>query len=128
MKGYKMWFQPYEHREAYVQSRSRKAPHGSAGEQYAGLVRVAQSVQRDGVVVVTSGDFDYREIVLNWAAHNAKLGCACRSCPPRSRPIPALHAPSPDRPTPTPVASLPHAERVAAARARHELARGLDGR
>lgn len=26
MKGYKMWFQPYEHREYYVQSRSRNAP------------------------------------------------------------------------------------------------------
>lgn len=26
MKGYKMWFQPYEHREYYVQSHSRNAP------------------------------------------------------------------------------------------------------
>jgi hypothetical protein len=26
MKGYKMWSQPYEHREYYVQSRSRNAP------------------------------------------------------------------------------------------------------
>ena len=32
LKGYTMWFQPYEHREAYVQSRQRKRPHDPEAE------------------------------------------------------------------------------------------------
>ena len=75
LKGYTMWFQPYEHREAYVQSRQRKRPHDPEAETtYAELVAVARRVQKDGMVFVTVGDFDYRELVYNWVLHAHKLG------------------------------------------------------
>ena len=69
MKGYQMWFQPYEHREGFVQSRSRRMPHRPEPQNYAELVSEARRVQTDGLVIVTSGDWDYREIVLNWVMH-----------------------------------------------------------
>eukprot|EP00854_Cymbomonas_tetramitiformis_P013777 gene13777-16284_t len=72
MKGYTMSFQPYEHREAYVQSRSRDIPHPAGYSHYSGLVALAQSMQKDGMVIVTSGDWDYRELVLNWVMHTHK--------------------------------------------------------
>ena len=74
LKGYSMWFQPYEHREAYVQSRSRKIPHQpDPTTTYADLVREARRVQQDGLVVVTAGDWDYRELIYNWLAHAHRL-------------------------------------------------------
>ena len=74
LKGYTMWSQPYEHREAYVQSRSRKRPHEpDPTTTYAGLVSVAKRIQKDGLVFVTAGDFDYREMIYNWMMHAHKL-------------------------------------------------------
>jgi len=74
-KRYKMWGQPYEHREQYVQSRSRRAPHApNPATTYAGLAAAARAVARDNLVLMASGDFDYREIVVNWALHVRKLG------------------------------------------------------
>ena len=71
---YKQWTQPYIHREAWVQTRSREQPHGpDPGTTYASLVGVARRVAVDGLVVVTAGDFDYRELVLNWVRHARKL-------------------------------------------------------
>ena len=55
---FKQWTQPYEHREAYVQSRSRHPPHGADAEHYGGLVAVAKSVATENLVLVTSGDWD----------------------------------------------------------------------
>lgn len=69
MKGYQMWSQPYEHREAFVQSRTRRMPHRPDPGTYAALIAEARRVQKDGMVVTTSGDWDYREIVLNWVLH-----------------------------------------------------------
>lgn len=76
MKGYKMWFQPYEHREAYVQAKPRRAPHQPDAAHYAGLVAAAKPIaeRAGGMVIVTAGDFDYRELVLNWHAHARRLG------------------------------------------------------
>ena len=72
---YKQWTQPYIHRESWVQSRSRKQPHEPDPlGKYASLVGVARRVQLNGLVVVTSGDWDYRELVLNWVLHAHKLG------------------------------------------------------
>ena len=63
---YKQWTQPYIHREAWVQSRSREMPTAPDSAAYAGLVAAAKNVQVRNLVVVTAGDFDYRDIVLNW--------------------------------------------------------------
>ncbi len=71
---YKQWAQPYIHREAWVQSRSRRPPHDPDPRNYAQLVHVARQVAKEGLVVVTSGDWDYRELVLNWAIHAHRLG------------------------------------------------------
>ena len=74
MKGYTMWSQPYEHREAYVQSRRRKRPHEpDPTTTYVELVRVAKRIQKDGMVFVTAGDFDYREMIYNWVMHAHQL-------------------------------------------------------
>ena len=48
-------------------------PHRPGPDTYAVLVAEARRVQKDGLVVVTSGDWDYREIVLNWVLHAHKL-------------------------------------------------------
>lgn len=72
---FKQWAQPYIHREAWVQYRSRNIPHQpDPATTYAPLVRVARSVATNNLVLVTSGDFDYRELVLNWYGHTRKLG------------------------------------------------------
>lgn len=72
---YKQWTQPYIHRESWVQSRSRSMPHAPDPKtHYAELVREAKRVQSGGLVVLTSGDWDYRELVLNWVLHAHKLG------------------------------------------------------
>lgn len=42
IKGYRMWGQPYIHRESFVQSRSRRPPHPPEPLQYANLVSVAR--------------------------------------------------------------------------------------
>lgn len=74
MKGYTMWSQPYEHREAYVQSRKRLPPHDpDPSTTYEGLVRVARRIQKGGVVILTAGDWDYREMVYNWLMHAYRL-------------------------------------------------------
>ena len=71
---WKQWTQPYIHREAWVQSRSRELPHlPDPKTHYAALVREAKRVQSRGLVVLTSGDWDYRELVLNWVQHAHKL-------------------------------------------------------
>ena len=75
LDGYKMWSQPYIHREAWVQSRLRRWPHPPDPERhYSDLVRHARRVQRDNLVVMAAADFDWREIILNWAAHLARIG------------------------------------------------------
>ena len=75
LRGYKMWGQPYIHREAWVQSRSRRWPHPPDPEtHYAELVRVAKQIRLKNLVIMAAGDFDFREIVVNWAAHCAKQG------------------------------------------------------
>ena len=72
---FKQWTQPYLHREAWVQTRSRGLPHHPVPPEahYGHLVSVARRVQTDNLVVVTSGDWDYRELVLNWVMHCHKL-------------------------------------------------------
>ena len=71
---WKQWTQPYIHREAWVQSRDRQMPHApDPATHYAALVREAKRVQTRGLVVLTSGDWDYRELVLNWAMHAHNL-------------------------------------------------------
>ena len=70
---FKQWTQPYEHREAYVQSRSRNPPHQPDAEHYGELVKVAKSVATDNLVLVTSGDYDYRGLVWNWLQHAKAL-------------------------------------------------------
>ena len=71
-----MWGQPYIHREAYVQAKSRRPPHSfdPPTEHYAGLVTTARSVARDNFVVMAAADFDYRLVVLNWYAHARRVG------------------------------------------------------
>ena len=87
MKGYTMWFQPYEHREAYVQTRSRRPPHeADASSTYAGLVAEARRVEKDGMVIVTPGDFDYRELVLNWWLHAKQATWRQYPNPPSGQP------------------------------------------
>ena len=39
-----------------------------------GQIAEARRVQKEGMVVVTSGDWDYREIVLNWVRAGLGLG------------------------------------------------------
>ena len=48
-------------------------PHRPEPDTYAALIAEARRVQKEGMVVVTSGDWDYREIVLNWVLHAHKL-------------------------------------------------------
>ena len=75
LKGYRHWGQPYLHREGYVQTRSRRAPHPpNPSTHYAALVRVAQDVARERLVLMAAADWDYREIVLNWIRHAHRLG------------------------------------------------------
>ena len=71
---YKQWQQPYEHREWYVQSRSRKMPHGPDAAHYGELVKLAKGVARENLVLVTSGDFDYRVLIWNWLLHVKQFG------------------------------------------------------
>jgi len=67
MKGYTMWSQPYEHRQYYVESRSRRAPHGAdPATTYAGLVAVAKRASVGGLVLLAASEFDYRLLILNW--------------------------------------------------------------
>jgi len=66
MKGYTMWSQPYEHREYFVQSRSRRPLHGASPHTYAGLVEVARRASVGGLVLLAAADFDYRLRILNW--------------------------------------------------------------
>jgi len=40
--------QPYEHREAFVQSRTRRMPHRPDPGTYAALIAEARRVQKDG--------------------------------------------------------------------------------
>ena len=71
---YKQWSQPYIHREAWVQHRSRDLPHfPDPSTTYAALVAAARRVATDNLVLVTAGDWDYRELVINWVAHTRKL-------------------------------------------------------
>ena len=60
---YKQWTQPYEHREWYVQSRSRKMPHVPDAAHYGELVRLGKGLATDKLVLVTSGDWDYRAVL-----------------------------------------------------------------
>ena len=71
---YKQWTQPYEHREAFVQSRSRRAPHGPDAAHYGELTRLAKGIAADKLVLVTAGDWDYRSLVWNWLAHVRSFG------------------------------------------------------
>ena len=48
-------------------------PHRPEPDTYAALIAEARRVQKEGLVVVTSGDWDYREIVLNWVLHAHRL-------------------------------------------------------
>ena len=74
LKGYKMWGQPYLHREPYVQSKSRRPPHEPEPATYAEVVQVARAVQQRNVVLFCAGDLDFREVVLNWYLHATQLG------------------------------------------------------
>lgn len=73
---YKQWTQPYLHREAWVQARRRSVPHrpDPRSSHYAPLVAAARRVACERLVMLTSGDWDYRELVLNWALHLHALG------------------------------------------------------
>ena len=51
----------------------RRAVRGGRRAAYAALIAEARRVQKEGLVVVTSGDWDYREIVLNWVLHAHRL-------------------------------------------------------
>ena len=56
------------------QARSRRPPHApDPNGAYAPLVRLAKSVARAKLVLVTSGDWDYRELVVNWVLHARRL-------------------------------------------------------
>ena len=71
---YKQWTQPYLHREAWTQARVRNAPHAPDPRgAYVDLVTVAKRVAVDGLVLMTSGDWDYRNIVINWVLHARRL-------------------------------------------------------
>eukprot|EP00966_Prymnesium_polylepis_P155050 3580495-Prymnesium_polylepis.1 len=63
-----MWSQPYEHVDP--KALSARPPHSPdpTSPQYAGLVRLAQTVAQGGVVVAAAADVDYRELALNWYA------------------------------------------------------------
>jgi hypothetical protein len=70
LRGYRFWGQPYIHREDYVQSRIRRAPHpADPHAAYAGLCDVARRVHRGRVVLMAAGDWDFREVVHNWLWH-----------------------------------------------------------
>ena len=71
---FKQWTQPYEHREAYVQSRSRSIPHAPDAAHYGELVRIAKAAATASLLLVTSGDWDYRGLVWNWLAHARSHG------------------------------------------------------
>ena len=73
-KGYRFWGQPYIHREEYVQSRRRQAPHepNPKGE-YSRLTALARHVHRDGLVIMAAADWDFRRIILNWFLHARRL-------------------------------------------------------
>ncbi len=72
-KGYKMWQQPYEHREHFVQTRRREPP---ANPDYSALLAAAKAVAIQKVVILAAADFDYRELALNWVAHVRARGHA----------------------------------------------------
>jgi hypothetical protein len=72
---FEMWQQPYEHREAEVQSKGRRPPHPpDPATHYAGLVAEARRVASGKLVILTSADWDYRELALNWVLHAHRLG------------------------------------------------------
>lgn len=71
---FEMWGQPYEHRESEIQSKMRHAPHEpDPATHYAGLVAVARRVAVGNMTILAAGDWDYRELVLNWVLHAHKL-------------------------------------------------------
>eukprot|EP00322_Chrysochromulina_rotalis_P018224 CAMPEP_0115839308 /NCGR_PEP_ID=MMETSP0287-20121206/6186_1 /TAXON_ID=412157 /ORGANISM="Chrysochromulina rotalis, Strain UIO044" /LENGTH=395 /DNA_ID=CAMNT_0003292879 /DNA_START=57 /DNA_END=1244 /DNA_ORIENTATION=+ len=72
LKGYKMWGQPYIHREAWVQSRLRHWPHTPDPQHYTSLVKQARHVASESVLA--AADYDFREIILNWAVHAERVG------------------------------------------------------
>lgn len=76
LKGYRMWGQPYIHREAWVQSKTRKMPHSPdpPHEHYHEVVQAAHAVQQHNLVVMAAADYDFREIIQNWYAHLKRLG------------------------------------------------------
>lgn len=59
-----------------MQAKPRRAPHLPDAAHYGELVRRARAVATEGLVLVTSGDWDYRELVLNWLLHCRRLGYA----------------------------------------------------
>ena len=75
LKGYRFWGQPYIHREDFVQSRHRAAPHQPDPKTvYARLCAIARRHAINGLIIVAAGDFDFRDILLNWFSHAHKLG------------------------------------------------------
>ena len=63
-----MWFQPYLH--LLLRAVNGGAPR-SSGRGLLGLgLRSARRVASGGLVLLTAGDWDYRELVLNWVLHD----------------------------------------------------------
>ena len=70
LKGYKMWGQPYIHREPWVQSKARRPPHKPDPlTQYAALVAAARKIQHKNVVIMAAADWDFRLIISDWHHH-----------------------------------------------------------
>ena len=74
LAGYRMWGQPYIHREAWVQAKSRRPPHAPTGPHYQALRDTAARIAEDGLVLMAAADFDYRHIVRNWHASARAVG------------------------------------------------------
>lgn len=66
-----MWVQPFpivDH-----SNKSAELPHQPESPCYRPFVERAHKVAVNKLIILTSGDFDYREILLNWARHVHKL-------------------------------------------------------
>ena len=79
LKGYGHWSQPYKQTDV-----PKDAPKYVPGwtnthfpaERYVPLVTLAKERQRDGIIIFTAADFDYREHAENWWLFTQRAGVA----------------------------------------------------
>ena len=81
LKGYGHWVQPYEHTDVKLSEYGKTAPGWEAhsafpSARYTNLIQLARERLRDGFVILTAADFDFRFMALNWYRAATRIGVA----------------------------------------------------